>query len=174
MSISAISPISSVKINTPVPKKEIKSVEQIKSYLETLIINEFNIYYIDNDEPVSIANIPKIKSWGKRNKLFYEKDGEIVLNKKKLHFLQKQNNIHIKIDKTGNTSYSSQVDCILDKNVSFEYNMDILINDKVVYSMEIDSSSYQTNDLNNVRSNMFNIFNFMSDKCTLIILYLLS
>lgn len=157
-----------------VSQKQNKSVKQIKSYLSNLVINQYNIYYVDNKEPKPISHIPKIKNWGAQNKLFFEKNGEMVLNKKKLHILQKQNNIRIKIYKTNSTTYVSPVDAILDENNSFEYKMDILVGGKVVYSMAIDSSSFDTNDLSEIKSGMFTTFSFISDKCTLVILYLLS
>jgi hypothetical protein len=91
-----------------------------------------------------------------------------------LYSLQKQNNIRVKIYKTENTSYVSPIDNILNDNISFEYKMDILLNNKIVYSMAIDSSAFQTNDIKDIKSGMFETFNFISDKCVFLILYLLS
>ncbi len=151
------------------------SVKSIKSYLNKLIINRYNIYYIDEQNDVkSITSIDNVKKWGEQNKMFYEKNGGIVLNKKKLNFLQKQNNIRVKIYKTSTESYSSPIDNILDENISFEYKMDILFNGKCVYSMEIDSSAFKTNNINDIKSGMFDTFNSISEKCVFVILYLLS
>jgi hypothetical protein len=151
------------------------SVKSIKSYLNKLIINRYNVYYIDEQNDVkSITSIDNVKKWGKQNKMFYEKNGGIVLNKKKLNFLQKQNNIRVKIYKTSTESYSSPIDNILDENISFEYKMDILFNGKCVYSMEIESSAFQTNNIDDIKSGMFDTFNSISEKCVFVILYLLS
>jgi hypothetical protein len=152
------------------------SAKSIKLYLSKLIINRYNIYYIDkeNDNVKPLTSIDKINQWGTQNKLFYEKEGKIILNKKKLYALQKQNNIRVKIYKTSNTAYMSPVDNILDETISFEYKMDILVNGQIVYSMEIESSSFKTNNINDIKSSMFDTFNFISNKCVFVILYLLS
>ena len=152
------------------------SAKSIKSYLSKLIINRYNIYYIDkeNDDVKPITSIDKINHWGTQNKLFYEKEGKIVLNKKKLHFLQKQNNIRVKIYKTSTTAYESPVDNILDENISFEYKMDILVNGQIVYSKAIESSGFKTDDISEIKSGMFETFNFTAEKCVFVILYLLS
>jgi len=154
----------------------VKSIKSIKSYLSKLIINRYNIYYIDkeNDDVKPLTSIDQINQWGTQNKLFYEKGGKIILNKKKLYALQKQNNIRVKIYKTSNTAYMSPVDNILDETISFEYNMDILVDGKIVYSMEIESSGFNTNNINDIKSGMFDTFNFISNKCVFVILYLLS
>lgn len=165
--IKPIKPIKAIKAN--------KSIYKIKSYLSSLIINEYNIYYIKNDNPMPLTSIPEIKNWGTVNKLFFEMNGAIILNKKKLHVLQKENNnIRIKIYKTGNTTYVSPVDAILGEQNSFEYKMDILVDGKIVYSMQINSCNYPTDDLKEIKSDMFKLFNNISDKCTFVILYLLS
>ncbi len=152
------------------------SANSIKSYLSKLIINRYNIYYIDkeNDDVKPITSIDKINQWGTQNKLFYEKEGKIVLNKKKLYSLQKQNNIRVKIYKTANSAYASPVDNILDETVSFEYKMDILVNGQIVYSKAIESSGFKTNDIDEIKSGMFETFNLISNKCVFVILYLLS
>jgi hypothetical protein len=150
------------------------SNKHIKSYLASLLINQHNIYYVENNEPKQITNIPEIKNWGTVNKMFFTKDGAIILNKKKIHFLQKKKNINIRIYKTNTTTYVSPTDVIFGENNSFEYKMDILVENKVVYSMSIDSSSFQTNDFDDIKCEMFKTFNFISEKCTFIILYLLS
>ena len=164
----------SVQIKSIKATKPTNPIYKIKSYLSNLMINEYNIYYIENNDPKPITNIPEIKNWGTVNKLFFEKNGAIILNKNKLHFLQKKNNINIKIYKTGATPYVSPVDAILDKDNSFEYKMDILVGEKNVYSMEINSGNYSPDDLKEIKSDMFKLFNNISDKCTFVILYLLS
>jgi hypothetical protein len=164
----------SIKLDKSTKQRKPKmSYTQIKTYLSKLIINQFNIYYIDDKKPKQITNIPEIKNWGTINQLFVEKDGAIIFNKN-LHILQKENNIHIKIYQTGSTTYASPIDNILDENNSFEYRMDILVDKNVVYSMRIDSSSFYTNDLKEIKSEMFKTFSYISDKCTFVILYLLS
>ena len=152
-----------------------QTIQTIKWYLRKLLINRHNIYYIDGHNDVKpITNIDKVNEWGVQNKLFYEKEGEIIFNKKNLYSLQKQNNIRVKIYKTANTSYVSPINNILNDNISFEYKMDIYLNKEIVYSMEIDSSAFQTNDIKDIKSGMFETFNFISDKCVFLILYLLS
>ena len=177
-SIELVKPTKRSKPSKPSKLTKLKmSYTEIETYLSKLIIDEYGIYYINNDEddePKSFTDIQEIKKWGTVNKLFFENDDDIVFNKKKLHFLQKKNNIHIKIYNTGSTTYVSPVDMILDGNNSFEYNMDILVDGNIVYSMNIDSSSFDTNDLKEIKSEMFKTFDYISDKYSFVILYLLS
>ncbi len=149
------------------------SPEQIKAYLATLTVNQYNIYYTDNYKLKPITNNPQIKSWGIDNNLFHDKNGAIILNKKNLDILQKQKNIQINIYKTDNASYVSPIDVIIDNNFTFEYNMDILVNNKVVYSMSIDSSDFDITDVDQIESDMIEIFNSNSEKYIFVILYLI-
>ena len=149
-------------------------VTMIKTFLENIIVNQYNIFYFNENNLEPITNIPKLKEWGTVNKLYYEKDGSIFFNTNKLNVLQKKYNIQINIYKTDVTTYVSPVDIILDNIQTFEYKMDIVYNNQIVISKTIDSSIYQMTNENEIKSDMFKTFNLFAEKYVFMILFMIS